>query len=153
MGNTYTQMPIHAVFAVQGRCNFLDDHFREDLFRYMSVILKNDDAFPLAVNGWRDHVHVLFELKPTQRVADIMRELKSISTKWINEQGFLRQKFQWQQGYGAFACSRSHRDRAIKYIMNQEIHHSTRSFREEYIEFLKIAEIVYDERYLFTFYD
>ncbi|RCK74529.1 MAG: putative transposase [Ignavibacteriae bacterium] len=153
MANTYSQINIHCVFAVKGRENILADHFRYDLFRYISGILKNDNVFPLAVGGWKDHVHVFFELKPDLKISDLMRMVKATSSKWINENRFLKGKFNWQEGYGAFSYSRSQRDAVINYIINQEKHHRKKTFREEYLELLRRFEIEYKDEYVFEFYD
>jgi REP element-mobilizing transposase RayT len=153
MANTYSQINIQCVFAVKGRENLLTKNFRDDLFKYMSGILKNDNAFPLAVGGWTDHVHVFFELLPDLKISDLMRMLKASSSKWINDNKFLNHKFNWQEGYGAFSYSRSQRNDVIKYIMNQEEHHRKISFKNEYLEMLKSFEVKYDEKYIFEFYD
>ncbi|GIV41664.1 MAG: IS200/IS605 family transposase [Vicingaceae bacterium] len=153
MANTYSQINIHCVFAVKGRENILADHFRDDLFRYIYGILKKNNVFPLAVGGWKDHVHVFFELKPDIKISDLMRMVKASSSKWINEQGFLRGKFNWQEGYGAFSYSRSQRDTVINYIINQEKHHKNKTFREEYLELLRRFEIEYKNEFVFEFYD
>src|SRR5215813_1965371 len=149
MANTYSQINIHCVFAVKGRENILADHFRDDLFRYIHGILKKNNVFPLAVGGWKDHVHVFFELKPDIKISDLMRMVKASSSKWINEQGFLRGKFNWQEGYGAFSYSRSQRDTVINYIINQEKHHKSKTFREEYLELLRRFEIEYKNEFVF----
>lgn len=153
MANTYSQLNIHCVFAVKGRENVITRHFRDDLHKYMSGILKNDGAFPLAVGGWSDHVHVFFELPVTTVISDQMRMLKASSSKWINDKKLVKGKFSWQEGYAAFSYSRSQRDAVIQYIMKQEEHHKAKSFRAEYIELLKKFEIAFDEKYLFEFYD
>jgi putative transposase len=153
MANTYSQINIHCVFAVLGRQNFITKTFRDDLHRYMSGILKGDGAYPLAVNGWKDHVHAFFELPVTMAVKDQLRMLKATSSKWINNQNFLKGNFSWQEGYGAFSYSKSQRDTVIKYIMNQENHHKEKTFREEYLELLKKFNIQFDHQYLFEFYD
>src|SRR5690554_6178784 len=106
MANTYSQINIHSVFSVQGRQNFIKDIFRDDLHRYMCGILKGDGSYPLAVNGWKDHVHAFFELPVTMAVKDQMRMLKASSSKWINE-NFMDGGFHWQEGYGAFSYSKS----------------------------------------------
>jgi REP element-mobilizing transposase RayT len=152
MANTYSQLNVHCVFSVLGRENFITGNFREDLYKYMAGILKKDGSFPLAVNGWTDHVHVFFELSVNLSVADQMRMLKASSSKWINENKFLKGKFQWQEGYGAFSYSRSQRNAVIQYIVNQEAHHRNISFREEYIDLLKKFEISYKKEYVFEFY-
>src|SRR5690606_1448778 len=141
MANTYSQINIQCVFAVKDRANVIDKSFRDDLHRYMSGILKNDNAFPLAVGSWLDHVHVFFELHPDTKISDLMRMLKATSSKWINDNKLVKDKFHWQNGYGAFSYSRSQRNNVINYIMNQEEHHSVKTFREEYLGMLRNFEI------------
>ncbi len=82
-----------------------------------------------------------------------MSIVKANSSKWINEQSFLKSKFQWQEGYGAFSYSRSQRNIVIKYIMNQEEHHRVKSFKEEYLKMLSDFDVTYEDKYLFEFYD
>lgn len=153
MANTYSQVSIHCVFAVKGRENVITKDFRDRLHSYLSGILKNDGAYPLAVGGWLDHVHVFFELPMTVTIANQMRMLKATSSKWINDHHLVKGKFQWQEGYGAFSYSHSQRDSVIQYIMNQEAHHASKSFREEYMSLLKRFEIAFEEQYVFEFYE
>ena len=153
MANTYSQINIHCVFAVKGRDNIITKKFRDDLHKYMSGILRNDNAYPLAVGGWKDHVHVFFELYPNSKISDLMRMLKATSSKWINDNKWMKEKFQWQEGYGAFSYSRSQRNDVINYIMNQEEHHKRKTFKEEYLDLLKKFEIEFKDEYLFEFYD
>lgn len=153
MANTYSQVNIQCVFAVKGRENLITRKFRNELHQQMAGILRNSDAFPLAVNGWTDHVHVFFELPMTKNIADLMRILKASSSKWINDNNLVIGKFEWQKGYGAFSYSRSQRDNVIQYIINQEEHHRKLSFREEYLNLLEKWEIEYDSGYLFEFYE
>ena len=153
MANTYSQINIHCVFAVKGRENIITNTFRNDLHKYMYGILKNDNVFPLAIGGWKDHVHVFFELKPDLKISDLMRMLKATSSKWINDNKLVLGKFQWQEGYGAFSYSRSQRDKVIDYILKQEEHHSKKTFREEYMDMLKKFAVEYKEEYVFEFYD
>ncbi len=153
MANIYTQLNIHCVFSVKGRINLLTDDFRDDLFKYIQGILKNNHIFPLAVDGWRDHVHIFFELNPEVSVSKIMQVVKSNSSKWINENRFVAGRFEWQAGYSAFTYARSQRDTVIKYILNQKEHHRTTTFREEYLKILEKFEIEYNPKYIFEFYD
>ena len=153
MANTYSQLNIHCVFSVKGRENFISRAFRDDLHRYMAGILKRDGCYPLAVNGWQDHVHTFFELPVTTAVSDQMRMLKASSSKWINDNRFIKGKFLWQDGYGAFSYSKSQRNTVIKYIINQEAHHRTVTFREEYLALLQRFGISFKNEYLFEFYD
>ena len=152
MANTYSQIYIHCVFAVKGREHLITNNFRDDLHKYISGILTKEDAFPLAVGGWKDHVHVFFELKVTKNVSDLIRVLKASSSKWINDNKYVKGMFRWQEGYGAFSNSKSQRSRVIQYIMNQEQHHSKKSFKDEYLHLLEKYDISYDSRYLFEFY-
>ncbi|TAF66447.1 MAG: IS200/IS605 family transposase [Cytophagales bacterium] len=153
MANTYTQIHIQFVFAVKGRANLVRENFREELQKYICGIVKERENKPLAIYCMPDHTHLLVGLKPTQNIADLVRDVKAISSKFINEQGFLQQKFQWQNGYGAFSYSKSHVPAVVKYILNQAEHHRKRSFKEEYLTFLQKFEIEYDEKFLFDFLD
>ena len=153
MANTYTQINIHCVFAVQGRENLIMNAFRDDFHQYMHGILKNDGVYPLAVGGWKDHVHIFFELPPDLKISDLIRMLKSTTSKWINDNHLLKSKFNWQSGYGAFSYSKSQRNNVIKYILNQEVHHKQKSFKEEYLDMLLKNEIRFEDKYIFEFYE
>ncbi|MCY1635204.1 IS200/IS605 family transposase [Marinifilum sp. D737] len=151
MANTYSQINIHAIFAVKGRENLLKKSFREELFKYMSGILKSKNQFSLCVNGHNDHVHVFFELSTSTAISDIIRDVKANSSRWINENKFVPGKFSWQEGYGAFSYSRSQRNNVIQYIMDQEKHHQKKSFKEEYLGLLEKFEIAFQDEYMFDF--
>lgn len=153
MANTYTQLNIHCVFAVKNRESFLKKEVLEKVNKYISGVLKNRDIFPLAVNGWKDHIHIFFELNPNETISDIVREVKAISSKWINENHLVNGLFRWQEGYGAFSYSRSQRKNVIDYIEAQENHHKVKTFREEYLALLDKFEIEFNDKYLFEFYD
>ena len=153
MADTYTQINMHVVFSVKGRENILSAKIRPDIFKYISGILSNIEQFPLAVNGYKDHVHLFFEMQPTKSLSDIVRVVKTNSSKWINENRFIAGKFSWQEGYGGFSYSRSQRNNVIQYIIKQEEHHKEKTFREEYLQLLKLFEIDFDEQYVFEFYE
>lgn len=153
MSNTYSQITIHAVFAVQYRENFITNNWRDNLHKYISGIITEKGAKSLAVGGWKDHVHILYGMPVTSCISDFMSAVKANSSKWINEQQFVKGKFQWQSGYAAFSYAKSQRDIVIKYIMNQEEHHRTKSFKEEYLKMLTDFDVAYDDKYLFEFYD
>ncbi|MFH1120792.1 MAG: IS200/IS605 family transposase [Bacteroidota bacterium] len=153
MANTYTQINMHIVFSVKGRENMLHSGMRADLFRYIYGILTNINQFSLAVNGYKDHVHLFFEMNPNNSVSEIARIAKANSSRWINENRLISGRFSWQEGYGSFSYSRSQRDQVIKYIMEQEEHHHQSTFREEYLELLESFQIKYNEAYIFEFYD
>jgi len=152
MANTYSQISIHAVFAVKGRENFIIAPWQDQLHRYLSGIITSNGATSLAVGGWKDHVHIFFGMPVTTCLSDFMSIVKASSSKWINEQQFIKGKFQWQSGYGAFSYSKSQRDGVINYIMGQQEHHRVRTFKEEYLKILSDYEIPYEEKYLPEFY-
>ncbi len=153
MANTYTQINIHAIFSVKGRANLITGSFRDRLHQYNTGIINNKKNYSLAVNGYKDHVHIFFELNPSNSLSSTLRDIKANSSKWINENRFVSGHFSWQEGYGAFSYSRSQRDRVIKYVLDQEKHHSQKSFKEEYLELLQKFEITHENNYVFEFYD
>ena len=136
-----------------GHYQFLQVEWRDELHKYIAGTITGEGAKSLAVGGWKDHVHVFFGLQPALATSEILKKIKANSSRWINEQGFIKGRFEWQPGYGAFSYSRSQRDPVIKYIMNQEDHHKTHTFKEEYLKMLKDFEVMYDEQYLFNFYE
>ncbi len=149
MAGTFSQIYIQVVFAVNGWANILQKPWREDVFKYMAGIIKGKNQKPIIVNGVTDHVHLFIGLKPSMCLSDLVRDVKNNSTNFINDQKLIKGKFNWQEGFGAFSYSQSHIDNVYNYILNQEAHHSRKTFREEYIEFLKEFEIEHDEKYLF----
>ena len=149
MPGTFSQIYIQAVFAVKGRENLLEKKWREEVFKYIAGIIKNKGQKPIIVNGVSDHVHVFVGLKPSMSVSDLIRDVKNNSTNFINEKKFVKGKFSWQEGYGSFSYSHSHIENVYNYILNQEEHHRKKTFREEYLEFLKNFDVEYDEKYLF----
>jgi REP element-mobilizing transposase RayT len=149
MANTFTQLYIQLVFAVQGRANLIPKAHKEELHRYITGIVQDRNHKMLAINCMPDHTHIFIGLKPTQSISDLMRDIKTNSSTFITNKKFVKSKFNWQEGYGAFSYSRSHINAVVKYIANQEEHHSTRTFKQEYLSFLKKFAIEYDEKYLF----
>lgn len=149
MANTYTQIHIQAVFTVQNRDCIIGKSWKDELFKYITGIIQNHGHKVLAINGMPDHVHVLFGMRPTQSLSDLMQDIKGDSSKWINNKKFVAGHFSWQEGYGAFSYSKSHIDAVIDYIKNQEEHHHRKTFIEEYHEILKKFEVVFDEQYVF----
>lgn len=149
MAGTFSQIYIQVVFAVKGRENLLQKPWRDDLFKYMSGIIKNKEQKPIIVNGVADHVHLLIGLKPSASISNIVRDVKNNSSNFINEKRLVKGKFSWQEGYGAFSYAHSQLEQVYQYILKQEEHHAKKTFREEYIEFLKKFEVEYNEKYLF----
>ena len=149
MANTYSQIHIQMVFVVKHRDAMIGAEWEDELYKYITGIIQNYNHKVLIINGMPDHVHVFIGMRPTQALSDLMEEVKSSSSKWINEKKFTKHKFEWQIGFGAFSYTKSHEKRMIEYIKNQKEHHKKVTFREEYLKFLKWAEIEFDERYIF----
>ena len=149
MANTYTQIYIHYVFAVQNRIASIQNHWRDELYKYMTGTISNKGHKLLAIGGMPDHIHALVSMSPKQSPSDLMADVKRSSSLWINENRFVGGKFSWQEGFGAFSYGKSQIPHIAKYIEKQEQHHKKRTFGEEYLNFLKLFEIEYDERYVF----
>jgi REP element-mobilizing transposase RayT len=149
MANTFTQIHLQIIFAVQNRISLIAPSWEEELYRYVTGIVHNNDHKLLAVNGVTDHVHLFIGMRPTQALSSLMQTIKRNSSVWINENGFANGKFSWQEGYGAFSYSRSQLSSVIHYIENQKLHHKKITFIQEYTELLKKFEIDFDERYIF----
>src|SRR5476651_715675 len=149
MSNTYTQLYIHFVFAVKYRSAVISEEWEERLQKYITGVVQNNGHKLLAINNMPDHLHLFVGLNPKQSISDLMRLVKGDSSEFINNEGFTKRKFQWQDGYGAFSNSRSQIDSVVKYILNQKEHHAKKTFREEYVGLLKEYGIEYDEKYIF----
>ena len=149
MPGTFSQIYIQYVFAVKGRENLLQKPWRDEVFKYMGGIIKAKGQKPIIVNGVSNHVHVFVGIKPSMLISDLVRDIKNNSSNFINDQLFLKTKFSWQEGYGAFSYAHSQLDNVYHYIENQEEHHRKKTFREEYIDFLRKFEVDYDEKYFF----
>ena len=149
MANTYTQIYIQIVFAVKGRQNLICKRNREELHKFITGIVSNRNQKLFAIFAMPDHVHILVSIAPNIAISDLVRDIKAGSSKFINEKGWMKQKFNWQEGFGAFSYSKSSVDSVVKYILNQEEHHKKKAFKEEYLDFLQKFEIKYDPKYLF----
>ena len=148
MANTYTQIHIHAVFAVQNRLSLIQKQWQDELYRYITGIITNNGHKVLQIGGMPDHVHVLFGMRPTQSLSNLMQDIKGDSSLWINKKQLIRGNFSWQEGYGAFSYGKSQIDNVVKYILQQEKHHKKRNFAEEYLELLKLFNIDFNEKYV-----
>ena len=151
MANVYSQISMQLVFAVKNREALIKDNFREDLHKYIGGILRNKNHKPLAINSMHDHIHIFFGMYPCD-IPALVRDLKSDSSTFIKNSGLSKSKFSWQEGYGIFSYTKSHRSMVIKYIDNQQKHHKKKSFKEEYLKILKDLDIEYNDNYLFDFF-
>lgn len=148
MANTYTQIHIHAMFAVQNRQSLIQAAWKNELFKYMTGIITHNGHKLLVINGMPDHVHLLFGLRPDQSISELIKNVKRSSSLWINSKKLVRGKFSWQEGFSAFSHSKSQVKDVIHYIENQESHHQKMSFSEEYKEMLRLFGVQFDERYI-----
>jgi REP element-mobilizing transposase RayT len=151
VANTFSQIHIQTVFAVENRQSLIKPDFKEDLHKYITGIVRNQDQKLIAIDSMPDHLHILIGLKPAMALADLVREIKSDSTNFINEQKLVRGRFNWQEGYGAFSYGHSQLNTIIRYIQNQEKHHERKSFKDEYMTFLRKFDIAFDDEYVFKF--
>lgn len=149
MAGTYSQIYLQIVFAVNGRANLLQNPWREEVFKYIAGIIKGKNQKSIIVNGVANHVHVFVGIKPSITISDLVRDMKNNSSNFINDHNFVKGRFSWQEGYGSFSYSQSQINQVYQYIQNQEQHHRKRTFKEEYLDFLKKFEIEYNEKYLF----
>jgi putative transposase len=151
MANTYSQIYIQTVFAVDDRLSLIRAEFKEELYKYMTGIVRNSGQKLIAINGMSDHVHILIGLKPAMALADLIRDIKADSSDFINRKKWVRGRFCWQEGYGAFSYGHSQLDTIIRYIQNQEQHHRRRSSKDEYLAWLKKFEVPFEDKYIFEF--
>ena len=149
MAGTFSQMYIQVVFAVKGRENLIGKTWQSDLNKYIAGIIKGKDQKSIIVNGMPDHIHAFIGLRPTMSISDLVRDIKNNSSNFINDNKLVKQKFSWQEGYGAFSYAHSQLDSVYQYILKQEEHHQEKTFKQEYLSFLKKFEVEYNEKYLF----
>ena len=149
MPNTYTQIYLQFVFAVKYRACVIQPSWKNNLYQYITGIVQNNGHKMLVINGMPDHLHIFIGMMPNQSISDLLKDVKRSSSIWINENKFVKGKFEWQEGYGAFSYAKSQIKNVIAYIENQEEHHKSESFKKEYIQFLQKFEIAYDEKYIF----
>jgi putative transposase len=151
MANTFTQVYIQIVFAVEWRQSLIQPEQKEEIQKYITGIVRNKGQKLIEINTMPDHLHMLVGLKPDMAISDLAREVKKASTRFINERGFIRGRFNWQEGFGAFSYSHSHLDAVIGYIRSQETHHRATSFKKEYMTLLRKFDVEFDLNYVFDF--
>jgi putative transposase len=152
MANTYSQIYIQIVFAVKGRLALISEKYRDELQKYISGIITEKKQKLYAIFCMPDHIHILVSLKPDMAISDLVRDIKANSSTFIKQKKWINE-FAWQSGFGAFSYSKSQAQNVVNYILNQTVHHQTKTFKQEYVEFLEKFNIEYDEKYLFEFYD
>ena len=149
MPGTFSQIYIQIVFAVKGRENLISKSNQDELNKYIAGIIKSKEQKPIIINGMPDHIHAFIGLRPVMAISDLVRDIKNNSSSFIKDKGWVKGKFSWQEGYGAFSYSHSDIENVYQYILKQEAHHKEKTFRKEYIDLLKKFEVEYNEKYLF----
>ena len=149
MANTYTQIYIQIVFAVEGRQNLIDPEHNDELQKYITGIVTAQRQKLVAINNMPDHAHILIGQRPDSILSELVGDIKSGSTNFINRNRWVRGRFNWQEGFDAFSYSHSQLSTVIRYIQQQQVHHRTKSFHDEYVGLLDKFNVTYDERYVF----
>ncbi len=149
MANTYTQLYFHVVIVVKNRAKLINGNLKDELYKFITGIIRNRGQKLMKINGMPDHVHLLISTKPDSNLSDLMRDIKSGSSKWINENKLSKIPFRWQRGFAAFTKGKSEIKTVANYIENQERHHREQSLKEEYVELLEEYQVDYKEEYLF----
>ena len=150
MASSLVKINIHLIFHVKSTSVKMRTEHLEEIFRYIGGVVKHIGGVPIVVGGMPDHVHILTSLPKTMSVSDFTREIKAGSSKWMESLNPCYEKFEWQEGYGAFSVSASQIDKTARYIGGQAEHHQKRTFQEEYKQFLAAYGIQYDERFAFS---
>ncbi len=149
MANTFSQIYLQFVFAVQGRQSLIQREHKEELHKYITSLVQVRKAKMLAVHCMPDHTHLFVVFKPSILISDFVKEIKVQSNEFITAKKWVSGKFNWQEGYGVFSYGHSQIDTVCKYVLNQEAHHRKKTFREEYYAFLEKFAIPFEERFLF----
>lgn len=150
---TFTQFYIQLIFSPLHRESLLFPEIRPRIFEYMSGIVSHLKHKPIIINGMEDHVHLFLGLNPNLSVSETVKEIKRVSSVFINQNQLIRRKFEWQSGYGGFSYSHSQIGQVYNYILNQGIHHKKRTFRDEYMDMLNKYEVKFEDQYLFDFFE
>lgn len=149
MANTYSQIYVQVVFAVEGRQSLIAAERKEELQKYITGIVSRQGQKLIAIHCMPDHTHILMGLKPDACLSDLVGDIKTGSTSHIKENKWVAGRFSWQQGFGAFSYSHSQLTEVTRYIQDQEKHHARKTFRQEYLEFLERFDVLHDDRYVF----
>ncbi|MCC6279589.1 MAG: IS200/IS605 family transposase [Saprospiraceae bacterium] len=152
MADVFSQLYIHAVFAVKNRFSLILPEWEESLYKYTTGIVETRGHKMLSIGGMPDHIHIFFGLKPAEAISDLVREIKNATNDYIKEQGFSPYKFDWQAGYGAFSYSRSHMDTVCRYILNQKVHHQKQTFEQEISKMLEDFGVDIGKKKMFDFF-
>ncbi|HSW45161.1 MAG TPA: IS200/IS605 family transposase [Phycisphaerae bacterium] len=148
MPHSYTNLLYHFVFSTKGRRALLTPNTRAELCPYLAGAVRGEGGDAVSVQGTADHVHILARLRQDKALADVLRNIKANSSKWLHQRFADQQSFAWQQGYGAFTVSESQSGKVRRYIEGQEDHHRKTTFQDEFTALLKAHGIAFDPRFI-----
>lgn len=149
MPQSYVSLPIHVIFSTKNRMPLIQAEWEDRLYAYIGGIMREEKCILLASGGVADHVHLLISWSKERSIADVLRLIKTNSSRWVHQTFPNHHDFAWQSGYAAFAVSQSNVNAVKEYIANQKAHHATITFKDEFILFLKRHNIPFDDKYLF----
>ena len=149
VAHTYHTIYPQFVFPVKSRNPLIDKRWRDELFAVIGNLINETNCRTIIKGGVEDHVHCFLSLKPAVSISELMKTVKAKSSKYINDNKLTVDRFEWQERYGVFSYSQSHIDNVYRYIQNQEKHHQSKTFKDEYIELLEAFQIDYDQQYVF----
>ena len=150
MAQSLCKIYLHIIFHVKTSSPVIDGQDLEPLHRYIGHLINASGCQSIRVGGVSDHVHVVCLLSRDQTVSHLVEEMKRNSSRWIKTHNARYHDFAWQGGYAAFSVSQSVVEKTIQYVEHQQEHHQKVSFRDEYLQFLKLYGIAYDDRYVFS---
>jgi len=153
MSDTFSQLYVQLVFSPKFRQALILPEWEDELYKYITGVLQQQGQKMLAINGMPDHIHILFDMKPTCTISNLVKDIKLASSDFILKNKLCPVKFRWQNGFGAFSYSKSHVQNVINYVMNQKEHHKSKTFKNEYYGILREHEIEFKDEYLFEFFD
>ncbi|MBP1618524.1 MAG: putative transposase [Bacteroidetes bacterium] len=151
MANTFSKLYVQLVFGVKNRVSLIDDQIKDQIEKYISGVVTAKKCRLMAIYCNPDHIHIFISIHPSIAIADLVRDIKTLSSGWIHREFENLKHFGWQDGYGAFTYAQSQTGAVVKYILRQREHHQKRNFREEYVDLLKKFEIDFDEKFLLDF--
>ncbi|MEZ6235231.1 MAG: IS200/IS605 family transposase [Phycisphaerales bacterium] len=149
MPGTYTQLLLHIVFSIRQRTPWISSDTAERLYPYIGGIIRAEKGVLLDIGGIEDHIHLYIRWRPDAALSDLMRTVKSRSSKWVHATYPDLAEFAWQEGYSAFSVSKSQEPAVKRYIASQREHHATDDFRAELLKMLRAHRVEFDERYVF----
>jgi len=153
MADTYVQAYFHLIFAVQNRQALIQKSWNNELEKYITGIVQNNNHKLIAIGSMPDHIHIFVGYNLNQTIPNLVEDIKTSSNHWIKKKNLTKFKFNWQKGYGAFTHSHSQINVVTKYVLNQQEHHHRKTFKEEYLEMLNKFQIIYKDKYVFDFFN